>query len=302
MELLQIRHFLAVAECLNFTKAAELLNTTQPTVSKRIADLEEELQVKLFYRSKNFVMPTPIGELLVRECKKICENVKDIRKIVECAGKGDIGKIQIGVPGLMDINHILPDFFVDFIRKYPNVHLCIETYDFQQLHTMLFNRELDLIFTFIFEPQDDRTNRIILSRKNTRLYFSRSLVNKPAGELSFNDFKDKAVIMREASVSNYLKKIYEKLDFTPTEIIRVKTMESLRSYLESGAGIAFIGASYRLLENDKIDFLEIDDKELQVGTDAIWLKDNQNPSLPACVDAIIAHIDDKQNEETVPAE
>ena len=61
MELRHLRYFVAVAEALSFTKAAEKLHTAQPSLSRQIKDLEQELGVQLFARERTGVRPTPAG-------------------------------------------------------------------------------------------------------------------------------------------------------------------------------------------------------------------------------------------------
>jgi DNA-binding transcriptional LysR family regulator len=296
MELLQIRYFLTLAKCLSFTQAAKILNTTQPTVSKRIADLEENLRVKLFYRSKHAVMLTAMGELLVEEFQDIEKKISNINEIIKSTQKGDIGKLDIGLHGMMAINRILPNFFEDFIKGHPHIRLNIESYEFKELSRLLLRRELDLIFTFSFEQQAPDTHRLAICRSNCRVYFSQSLNKGLDRQIEFDDLKDKKlIVISEEAVGinayNHTLEICKQLNYQPLDIIPVKTMESLRWYIESGAGISFLGASYRLAEDNRIGYLELNNKNLQVGTDAIWRRDNHNPSLGACIESIITHLD-----------
>lgn len=287
-----------MAEHLNFTRAADILCTTQPTVSKRIADLEEDLQVKLFYRSKNFVMLTPVGELLVHEFQKILKKIEEIRALINETNRGNTGKINIGLHGMMDINRILPNFFEDFIAKYPHIRFNIESYSFKDMYLSLVNRDLDIIFTYSYEQQNDALNRLVIYRHNCRVYFSSSLKKHCGSELKIEDLKNKNLIILAEETSSdsahdHTMEICKKLDYKPPDIIIAKTMESMRFYIESGAGICFIGASYRLVEDDKIDYIELKGKDFQVGTDALWRKDNHNILLTACINSILSHVDNR---------
>jgi DNA-binding transcriptional LysR family regulator len=285
-------------EHLSFTKAAEILNTTQPTISKRIADLEDELHVKLFYRSKKLVMLTPMGELLVKEFQVLDKKADEIRTLIDSINKGDVGKINVGLHGMMDINRILPNFFEDFIKTYPHIRMNIESYNFKDLYQSLLDRKLDIIFTYSFEQQNSDLNRLVVYRHNARLYFSSSLKKDGDALLNLENFKDKNLIVLADGISSesardHTVEICRKLNYTPPDIITASSMEAMRFYLESGAGICFMGTSYRLIEDDKIDYIELTGKDFQVGTDAIWLKDNHNPPLTTCINSILKHIDSR---------
>jgi DNA-binding transcriptional MerR regulator len=77
MDLQQLRYFVAVANHLNFSKAAKQLYVTQPTISHQIAVLEEQLGAKLFLRDKRSVHLTPAGEIFLKEAEKIIKSAND---------------------------------------------------------------------------------------------------------------------------------------------------------------------------------------------------------------------------------
>ncbi|MDR1571014.1 MAG: hypothetical protein LBS32_00655 [Clostridiales Family XIII bacterium] len=62
-------------------------------------------------------------------------------------------------------------------------------------------------------------------------------------------------------------------------VVTVNNFESMFMHVESGLGIALLGASSRLTSNEKITHFTIDDPEFQVGADAVWMRDNDNPML-----------------------
>ena len=76
MTMEQIRTFLAVADCLNFTKAAERLYLSQPTVSRQIQSLEEECKTPLLVRTRKEVRLTPAGAIMVSHLKKSLEEIE----------------------------------------------------------------------------------------------------------------------------------------------------------------------------------------------------------------------------------
>ena len=102
MELRVLRYFLAVAREENITKAAALLHLTQPTLSRQLMQLEEELGVQLFHRSRYHIVLTDEGMLLRRRAQELVDlaekTAREFRKDPELRGEISIGS---GVSGLL---------------------------------------------------------------------------------------------------------------------------------------------------------------------------------------------------------
>lgn len=120
MELRVLRYFLAVANEGNMTKAAEALHITQPTLSRQLMDLENELGSALFYRGKRAVTLTEDGLLFKQRAQEIVELAdKAKREFVE---RHDLinGVISIGCVETMG-SRLLADLIIKFHDKYPHV-------------------------------------------------------------------------------------------------------------------------------------------------------------------------------------
>lgn len=129
MTITQLHYVLAVAEHQNFTKAAQKVFVTQPTLSMQIQKLEEELDVLIFDRSKKPIELTETGRKIVQQARNIVNESDRIKDIVD-QQKGFVGGLfRLGViPTIMPT--LLPMFLNNFIKKYPKVKLKIE-----ELHT-----------------------------------------------------------------------------------------------------------------------------------------------------------------------
>jgi LysR family hydrogen peroxide-inducible transcriptional activator len=125
MTITQLKYVLAVAQHQNFTKAADKVFVTQPTLSMQIQKLEDELDVLIFDRSKKPIELTETGKKIVSQAKNIVNESDRIQDIVD-QEKGFIGgEFKIGViPTVMPT--LLPMFLANFIHRYPKVKLRIE--------------------------------------------------------------------------------------------------------------------------------------------------------------------------------
>lgn len=120
MELRVLGYFLAVAREENFTRAAEQLHVTQPTLSRQIADLEEELGVKLFTRSNHNIVLTQDGMLLKRRAQELISLADKTKRDFLFKEENLEGSISIG-SGEFQSTAILCDCIAAFRKKYPLV-------------------------------------------------------------------------------------------------------------------------------------------------------------------------------------
>jgi DNA-binding transcriptional LysR family regulator len=104
MEFRQIRYFVAVAEELHFTRAAERLHISQPPLSRQIKVLEEELGVRLFHRTKRKVELSDAGRTFLVEARQIIARIAHAEGLVVQANRGNVGQLVVGYwPGMSSI-------------------------------------------------------------------------------------------------------------------------------------------------------------------------------------------------------
>ena len=120
MELRVLAYFLAVAREENFTRAAEQLHVTQPTLSRQIADLEQELGVKLFVRSSHHVVLTQDGMILKRRAQEILSLADKTKRDFLRGDETVEGVISIGSGEFLS-TRLLTDGMAQFREKHPRV-------------------------------------------------------------------------------------------------------------------------------------------------------------------------------------
>lgn len=142
MTITQLKYTLAVAEYKNFTIAAEHCFVTQPTLSMQIQKLEDELDAKIFNRSKKPIELTPVGKSIVEQAKVIVDESNRIIDIVH-QQKGYIGgEFKLGIiPTIMPT--LLPMFLKTFSKNYPKVQLIIEELTTEEIVRKLSDGHID---------------------------------------------------------------------------------------------------------------------------------------------------------------
>lgn len=124
MELRTLTYFVAVAEELNVTRAAEKLHMSQPPLSSQMKNLEDELNTTLFFRGRRQLTLTESGELLYRRAKEILSLADKTQSEIISLSKGMTGTVSIGlVEGMAP--DIAAEWLEKFIRRYPNIRFRI---------------------------------------------------------------------------------------------------------------------------------------------------------------------------------
>ncbi|MFD1770989.1 hydrogen peroxide-inducible genes activator [Sphingobacterium suaedae] len=124
MTLVQLEYVIAVDTYRSFVAAAEHCFVTQPTLSMQIQKLEESIGAKIFDRSRQPVVPTEVGEKIIKQARVILNESKKIEEILQ-QEKGEIsGELRIGVIPTV-APYLLPDVLTQFLRKYPKLQLQI---------------------------------------------------------------------------------------------------------------------------------------------------------------------------------
>lgn len=120
MEIRVLRYFLTVVREESITRAAEALHITQPTLSRQLAQMEEELGVKLFVRGKRKITLTNHGLLLRRRAEEILDLVDKTEKELAAQDENVEGEVSIGCGDLAAVQ-LLPPLIQEFHRKHPYV-------------------------------------------------------------------------------------------------------------------------------------------------------------------------------------
>ena len=152
MQLRQLQYFIAVAEQLNFRKAAEQLYVTQPLLSKQIADLEQEIGYPLFIRNTRSVSLTPAGEVMLDEANKLIRQSSALLSSVKKAAKygTDYGVLHLGYEESFS-QDVLRRILNPLQSSFPGINIILERYSSNELKKYIENGTLDIGFILLPE-------------------------------------------------------------------------------------------------------------------------------------------------------
>lgn len=145
MDIGRLYEFITLADCLNYSKAAQQLYITQPVLSRHIHDLEMHVGAQLLVRDTHSVQLTPIGRLFYQEAQVIITDYENALKKVSDTAHGTIGYLKIGFMSAA-VEPFLRDFVLKFREEQPSIQLDFEAMDLDELIRALNSNRVDIAF------------------------------------------------------------------------------------------------------------------------------------------------------------
>lgn len=145
MELRHLRYFVAVAEELNFTRAAKRVHTAQPSLSQQVKQLEEYLGTKLLERNKRRVELTAAGRVFLRESRDILQRIQQAVDLTSRVAQAKAGEISIGVSPPAEVR-VVPKLLPLLANRMPDVALLLHRMSSTQQIAGLRNYSIDVGF------------------------------------------------------------------------------------------------------------------------------------------------------------
>jgi DNA-binding transcriptional LysR family regulator len=247
----QLRYFVAIAEQLSFSKAAKLLNISQPPLSMHIKALEAELGVMLFTRSRRNVELTQAGELLLEHARKTIKQFDYTADIVRKAALGEAGVLRIGFTSSVPLLDVFARVMRTFRKAYPNVRLELQHLSTGQQFAALAGDQLD---AGILRPPYNFTSREGLDVHE--IWRDRLMVFLPEGhrlansqeplriqDLSSEDFVTVSKGLG-CGVNDHTMTLCGAAGFTPSVVQEGNELSTVLGLVAAGIGISIMPECY----------------------------------------------------------
>jgi LysR family hydrogen peroxide-inducible transcriptional activator len=243
MTLNELRYIVAVAQELNFRRAAEKAYISQPALSLAIQKLEHELAIKIFERGKNSITITPTGQAVIEQAQRVLEEAERIREIALQ------GQNQLSSPLRVGIIHsvgpyLLPDLIQSLRSIAPHMPLEVEENITANLENRLRNGKLDVILialpfgdaSILTRPLYDEPFSVVVNIEHR--WFARRSIH--AQELT----EEKVLLLDNGHCfSNQVVEACPELSRKGAEIQQGTSLETIRNMVASGLGITVLPAS-----------------------------------------------------------
>ena len=291
VELRHIRYFIAVAEHLNFSKAAQQLHIAQPPLSRQIRQLEDDLGVVLFLRTKRKVELTKAGQAFLEEARKLMMQAGHATEVARHAQKGESGVVRIGIGS--GLGGIVSKAVFEHRQRFPATDIeCRDIFSNFQ-NECLRKGDIDVGF---LRPPVDQLNLdcemlfeeafVVVLPKTHRLARRRVLRLK--------DIADEPLIVFDRNLSNGLYDkilgMYNRQGFTPhLSASHAQHHEEAGAIMVASGKAIFMGVSAvvnRFVFGIELVSIQLSEPEAKIEVYMAWRKGNVSPVILSFLDTV----------------
>ncbi len=237
MRLTQLRSFHAVATEGSFTRAAQALHVSQPTVTTQVRQLEDLYQVELFHRTGRRIRPTEIGERLLQLSRQIFGLEHEAVQVLRDAGELRSGHLRVAAVGPSHVTKML----AAFNQRYPDINISVGTGNSEDVLTRLLDYSADVGVLaqvlkdkrFVSVPYSEHPI-VIFCNANHRFARRRSIRTA--------ELQGEKLILREqgSTTRKAIESALKVAGVQPTVVMEVASREIIREAVLQGLGVAAV--------------------------------------------------------------
>ena len=270
MEIGQLEAFINVVEFKSFSRAAEAMGLTQPSLSARILSLEKDTGGPLFHRMGRGARLTETGVAFLPYVTRALESLNEARDVLDATQRASSGKLHIGSARAI-CAYVLPDILKKFHGLYPGIDVSIKTGRSSEVLEMLLSGEVQVGLSRTIVHPDIQAQHIY--DEQVVLVTDPSHRFAKLGEASIYDVAHEPLILydRESSYFVLINRVVREAGIVPNVQMDLDSIDATKRMIERGLGISFLPRNSLR-------------RELEIGTlKTIRIQEGHNVVLPTSV-------------------
>jgi DNA-binding transcriptional LysR family regulator len=275
LDIRHLQYFVEVARLQSFTKAAQSLYITQPTISKMIKNLEEELGVVLFERTGKRIALTDAGSILLTQAQQMVQSFSNMNSSLSELMELKAGHIRIGLPPMVGVT-FFPRIIGKFREKYPKITMQLFEHGAKKVEADVGSGELD-IGVILLPTNEEKFENFCFVRQSLMLIVptSHPLANRK--DVSLHELKDEPFLLfhEEFTLHDRIIAECEKLGFQPNVVYKSTQWDFISEMVAANLGIAMLPeAICRELDLERLRVIPLTNPSIPWHLAMIWRKDS----------------------------
>lgn len=283
MELRHLRYFVAVAQTLHFTRAAELLGISQPPLSQQIQRLEHEIGTPLLKRLTRGVELTDAGKTFLADAIEIIQLADHALEKAKGVARGISGQMSLGFASSVAFNPRVFEIIRQFKTRYPALTLMTREENMSLLIQDLQEGLLDAAFIRLPCESSKSFNLRVISTERMLLALPVAHRLHQKQSIALSELAQETLIMfpREVSPSLYelIVSACLRAGFSPSSFQQAPQISSSLGMVGAGCGIALIPESMACVQNPHVCFREIENNTLFTDVAFAWRRNNASKAV-----------------------
>lgn len=295
MELRHLRYFVAVAEELNFTRAAETLHLAQPSLTRQIHNLEEELGVRLLNRNNTLVTLTEEGQAFLVDAKRLVTQSLESMQAVRRLSRGETGQLNLGYLSKFNFD-LLPGTLLEFSRVCPGI--AVNLFDMSPAEQLraLEARKIDLGLVGVRPPESHKGRETLawqcLGQHELVAVLPAGQALAKKKQIRLTDLKARFfVAMSETTHPGsraWLYGVCQPAGFTPRILQDVELESDLMIFVANGLGVTLAREQIKRLPHPGVVFRPLA-PPVKADYWIVWHQGNRSKSLHAYIEIMKKH-------------
>ena len=245
----QLRILKAVATEKNFTKAAEVLYLSQPSLSKQIKTLEENLDVLLLNREKNKISLTENGKIFLQYSERILALCEESCRALIDLENGDRGNLAVGASQTIG-TYLMPRVLALFAQNYPQINLKVQVNSTRLIANNVLNREIDIAVVGGEIPNELKKGLTIQNFVEDELSLIISKSHPFAKQETINKenlyYLNFITLNSNSTIRKFIDNVLIQNEIEPNQlkiIMQFNSIEGIKTAVSLGLGAAFVSSS-----------------------------------------------------------
>lgn len=240
MDIKALRYFVGLVNEQSFTRASEKLFVTQPTISKMIRSLEQEIGQPLLHREGRRFWLTDAGDVVFQRAQEILAHLSQLEAELVDLNELQRGHLRLGIPPM--VGHVYAGLIRQYRQTYPNVEMTIVEYGGRKIEQAILEGDLDVAVTMLSLNAAQSIHTLELDSYPICAILPDTPPWQSLDTVHWQQLKDQPFYLytHEFTLSEYIDKVCCDEGFVPQVAARSSQWDFLVALVKSGVGVAFL--------------------------------------------------------------
>ncbi|WP_026771669.1 LysR family transcriptional regulator [Sediminibacillus sp. JSM 1682029] len=274
MDIRHLKYFIEVCQYNSFTRAADHLYVTQPTISKMIKNLEAELGVELFDRSKKQLELTDAGRIILEQAHTIDKAFDNLQTELDDLLGLQKGHIRIGLPPIMDADKFIR-ILGDFHQLYPQITFQLIENGTKKIEEDIYHDELDVGIT-VLPTMEDEFHYFSFMKEELRVVVPESHSLASRKQVKLEELKEQQFILfnKDFALNDQISEACRNAGFIPRVVAESSQWDFIGKMIATDLGICILPYSVSQLLKEKVRTIKIVKPTIEWDLAVIWRKNH----------------------------